>query len=600
MARLAIHAAANPIRVCTMHQFRPCLRLICATAGLIGCQLATDQTVLAQPGIREALLRLDKNEDGQISPDEITARARPYFERITDRQSRSWREQAISIERLQNIIRTYYARRNGSWREDIRPGGERTVLPFGPKPNETMVPDFGLPYIKYRYNKGDLVEAGNTMRRYDANRDGFVDVIEASRSRWTNRDPFEMDLNKDGRLSLMELAQRYARRRMLDASSQEIWRKAGRTGGLVAKERRVRRIGSEERRRRDEARWRGNRLSGEIMGRFDANRNGRLEYQEASKLGFPPSEIDVDINGEITREELQDYLNQVQDEAAAAVEGLPDWFTQLDKNRDGQVAMAEYTKEWTNEKLNEFASYDANRDGLITTEEVLQPAAQVVEGRYANEEAIPMPPRKTIISEIEVSDDFPIADLNLQLSITHSYVHGLHAFLTGPDGQRIELFTEVGGRDDHFDGTLFDDQAETPITKARPPFRGPHKPEATDKRQPSLSAFNGKSVKGVWQLIVRNTRSDRFGVLHNWALFVKRQEPKTEESAAPPAEQTEKPRSGEPQPANKRDQEGESAKREEAKRRFLQRREQEKEEKTSERGNTQRRRDSDRGGAGRE
>ena len=103
----------------------------------------------------------------------------------------------------------------------------------------------------------------------------------------------------------MELAQRYARRRMLDASSQEIWRKAGRTGGLVSKERRVRRMGSEERRRRDEARWRGNRLSGEIMGRFDANRNGRLGYQEVVNLGFPANEIDVDINGEITREELQ-------------------------------------------------------------------------------------------------------------------------------------------------------------------------------------------------------------------------------------------------------------------------------------------------------
>ena len=561
-----------------MDHCQPRLRLTYFTTGLIGFYLATAQMLVAQPGIREALLRLDKNEDGQISPDEITARARPYFERITDRQSRSWREKPISIERLQNIIRVYYSRRNGSWREDIRPGGKQTIIPFGPKRNEPMVPGFGLPYIKYRYNKGDLVEAGNTMRRYDANRDGFVDVIEASRNRWTNRDPFEMDLNKDGRLSLMELAQRYARRRMLDASSQELWRKAGRTGGLVAKERRVRPLGSEERRRRDEARWRGNRLSGEIMGRFDTNRNGRLEYQETAKLGFPANEIDVDINGEITREELQDYLNQVQDEAAAAVEGLPDWFTQLDKNRDGQVAMAEYTKEWTNEKLAEFSSYDANRDGLITTEEVLQPEAQVVEGRYANTEAIPMPPGKTIISEIEISDDFPIADVNLQLSITHSFTHGLHAFMTGPNGQRIELFTEVGGRDDHFDGTLFDDQAETPITKARPPFRGSHRPEAKDKRQPSLSAFNGKSVKGVWQLIVRNTRNDRFGVLHNWALYVKRQEPKTTESTASSAKQA--PGNNQPgkdRAADARNKRGESSNSEEA----------------------QRRRDTDRGGAGR-
>ena len=99
-----------------MHQCQRCLRLIHLAVALLGIHLATGQSAFAQPGIREALLRLDKNEDGQISPDEITARARPYFERITDRQSRSWREKPISIERLQNIIRVYYSRRTGSWR----------------------------------------------------------------------------------------------------------------------------------------------------------------------------------------------------------------------------------------------------------------------------------------------------------------------------------------------------------------------------------------------------------------------------------------------------------------------------------------------------
>jgi hypothetical protein len=92
--------------------------------------------------------------------------------------------------------------------------------------------------------------------------------------------------------------------------------------------------------------------------------------------------------------------------------------------------------------------------------------------------------------------------------------------LTGPDGQRIELFTEIGGSDDHFEETVFDDQSKFPITKARAPFQGTFTPEALLKRQPSLSHFNGKSVKGVWQLVIRASRSERFGMLHRWSLIV--------------------------------------------------------------------------------
>nr|MBC8874928.1 proprotein convertase P-domain-containing protein [Planctomycetota bacterium] len=104
------------------------------------------------------------------------------------------------------------------------------------------------------------------------------------------------------------------------------------------------------------------------------------------------------------------------------------------------------------------------------------------------------------------------------------YISYLDAYLTGPDGQRIELFTEVGGEGDHFDETILDDQGRYPIVKARPPFKGTFLPEALIKKQPSLSHFNGKSVKGVWQLVVRCTRSERFGMLHNWGLIVRPEE----------------------------------------------------------------------------
>ena len=166
-------------------------------------------------------------------------------------------------------------------------------------------------------------------------------------------------------------------------------------------------------------------------------------------------------------------------------------------------------------------SYDANKDGLLTESELASPAA--VEGRYESVHAEVLPPKKTIVSEIVIEDDFLISDVNVQISISHSSCSYIDAFLTGPDGQRIELFTAVGGSDDHFDHTILDDQAETTITQGRPPFHGSFRTEANEKGQPSLDHFKGKSAKGTWGLVVRGTRSDRFGVLHGWKLLLQKQ-----------------------------------------------------------------------------
>ncbi len=225
-------------------------------------------------------------------------------------------------------------------------------------------------------------------------------------------------------------------------------------------------------------------------------------------------------------------------------DALPGWFYELDENRDGQVAMSEFSTDWTADKVTEFDLLDSNGDGLLTALEVAGSKAMVA-GSYRNTNAEVLPPGKTIISEINIDDDFLIGDLDVQLSITHSNVGFLDAYLTGPDGQRIELFTEVGGGGDHFDQTVFDDQAREPITKARPPFEGRYLPEGLLKRQPSLSYFNGKNAKGLWQLVVRGTRSERFGMMHSWGLITRPQEAMTGTSAVamqdgpqPPATRT--------------------------------------------------------------
>jgi subtilisin-like proprotein convertase family protein len=494
--------------------------------------LASGQ-LFAQAGLRESLEKLDTNQDGEISKDEITPRARPYLERITKARRMSL-DKSNEIDSLQEAARIYHAFANGVAGKEIDPENDRTVLPFGPARDEPLIPDFGLAEMKYAYTQADLDEANRTLWRNDRNRDGFIDRDEALKGEWTHRNPFEMDLDKDGRLSRMELCQRYARRRLLSNASGELVRKAWRTGSGV------RSSTPEQPERRDDSQWwrrGGSRywLTASMLSRFDANRNGRLESHEARDLGIPLGQIDIDKDGELSRDELHAHLTALQDELGDMTEGLPGWFYELDENHDRQVAMAEFATEWTDEKIQEFLALDTNDDGLLTSSEVSQSKA-MVGGSYINENAEVLPPRKTIISEIEVAEDYLIGDLNVQLSITHTHVSFLDAYLTGPDGQRVELFAEIGGEGDHFDQTILNDQARHPIVKAKPPFEGSFQPGALVKRQPSLNSFNGKSVKGIWQLVVRATRSERFGMLHSWGLIIKPQDNMLDSMAAASAE----------------------------------------------------------------
>lgn len=479
------------------------------------CVGMRSESAYGQAGLRESLERLDRNQNGLIDPKEITPLARPYLERIT-KERRMDLDRPIEIHKLQEAARIYYALANGVAGQRVRAEGGSTVVPFGPKEDDPLVPAFGLARVRYPYTLEDLEEADDTLRRYDDNNDGFIDGDEIDEVRWTHRNPFSDDLNNDGRFSRLELGQRYARRRLLRDDAGELVQKSRRTGGEILK--------STDKGKGEDGRewWRtgGNKywLTASLMSRFDVNKNGRLESAEVHSLGIPIGQVDIDRDGELTRDEMFALVTQMQNEAGDLTEGLPGWFYELDVDRDGQVAMHEFTTTWTTDKRQEFTALDVNNDGLLTSSEVLR--ATTV-GGYRNETAEVLPPYRTIVSEIEIEDDFRIRDLDVQISITHSHVAFLDAYLTGPDGQRIELFSEIGGGGNHFDQTVFDDQAQVPITKAAAPFKGSFLPEGLLKREPGLSVFNGASAKGVWQLVVRGSRSDRFGMLHSWNLRMK-------------------------------------------------------------------------------
>lgn len=483
--------------------------------------LGMNASVHAQSGLRETLERMDKDGNGRIDPEEITPLARPYLERVAERRRLSL-NRSNSIEALQRESRIYHAMQNGSSDEDIRVRKDYRIRDFEPDDDDMLIPDFGLAEIKYRYTQDDLDDADRMLRRYDRNRDGYLDRDEARRGDWSKRDPFLQDVNEDGLLSRLELGQRYARRRMLSSDTDELIQRARRGVDDIRPSERSDRDG-----RNDSQWWRsgGSRtwLAASMISRFDLNRNGRLESAESKLLNLPVGQIDADRDGEISRDELQAYTDQIQDDIGDDAEGLPGWFYELDKDRDRQVTMMEFTEDWTSDKMAEFLMFDANEDGLLTADEVAASKA-LMGGAFENNNAEVIAPRKTIISELDIVDDVVIGDVNLQLDITHSNVGDLDAFLTSPDGTRIELFTDIGGSGNHFNNTTFDDDASVPITKARPPYEGKFLPEGRTRGQPSLKTFNGKSAKGVWQLVIRGTRSGRFGMLHSWRLLIRAEE----------------------------------------------------------------------------
>ncbi len=366
-----------------------------------------------------------------------------------------------------------------------------------------------------RYGSRAANSARSLIRRYDTNKNGLLDKSEVAKVKWST--PISKDdKNRDGRISETELASRLSR--------------------LEKEREKQKALAASKSSRPNRSTW---DLASNLVSRFDTNSNRELEELEWRRMGVTVAPGDSDRDGKVSREELSIWLtHQDIDFTEIAVE-MPEWFKLMDENLDGQVQMSEYETDWTAEKMSEFEKFDLNCDGIITSSECLEVDGNTG-GKYRNDEMTLIGARAVISSEIEVEDDVLIEDLNIQISVTHTYDEYLDCYLIGPDDEQIELFTAVGKNDDHFENTILDDEATNSISKGRPPFAGTYRPEAVDKRDISLTHYKGKSARGTWRLMLSNARGDRPGALNRWSLLIEESDPEEEETVSTPLTERER------------------------------------------------------------
>ena len=128
---------------------------------------------------------------------------------------------------------------------------------------------------------------------------------------------------------------------------------------------------------------------------------------------------------------------------------------------------------------------------------------------------------------IQVSDSFTIYDLDVGITLTHSNVFDLQIFLQSPEGTKLCL-NMYNPLSEFFEGadysqTVFDDEAQTPIGQAQPPFTGRFKPKASD----GLEVFNGQDAYGPWHLQIYDAYHHDTGTLESFELTFTVPEPAT-------------------------------------------------------------------------
>jgi Ca2+-binding EF-hand superfamily protein len=131
----------------------------------------------------------------------------------------------------------------------------------------------------------------------------------------------------------------------------------------------------------------------DVMDKWDKDKDGKLDLPEykafyisrmRDSLGKDFNKFNASANPIATIIIEEDWDRRpVVLRAGHLHKDLPKWFSELDKNKDGQVSLAEWMD--AKKEYDEFVKYDRNDDGLLTQEEVLRREALVKAGQDGKE-----------------------------------------------------------------------------------------------------------------------------------------------------------------------------------------------------------------------
>jgi len=121
-----------------------------------------------------------------------------------------------------------------------------------------------------------------------------------------------------------------------------------------------------------------------------------------------------------------------------------------------------------------------------------------------------------ITSIINVPDSFAIADVNVDLTITHTFIDDLIVTLTHPDGApTVFLWNRGCGSEDNLDVTLDDEAGD--VVCASPTVGSINPPSVGGG---FLSDFDGLDAQGNWTLTVSDNVGADTGTLDAWGLVI--------------------------------------------------------------------------------
>ncbi|MGB1448630.1 MAG: reprolysin-like metallopeptidase [Flavobacteriaceae bacterium] len=115
---------------------------------------------------------------------------------------------------------------------------------------------------------------------------------------------------------------------------------------------------------------------------------------------------------------------------------------------------------------------------------------------------------------VQIADDLPIIDIDVRVNIAHTYDEDLSFIVIHPDGREVILIQNQGGNGNNFEGTLFDNEAATPIQTGSPPFSGSFRPLG------DLSTFYNSSAQGNWRFKVVDNATQDTGVINSVEFIV--------------------------------------------------------------------------------